>query len=114
MLNSILETKPDKEMIAGESEWMDCSANQEENFGTGKFNTETAKESRNNTDRTGWEDEREYAFGRKTDEQSVGETEEEMDSDILWNNDRSSSYISDSLYFAGNLFKLINNQTKIS
>ena len=39
---------------------MDCSANQEENFGTGKFNTETAKESRNNTDRTGWEDEREY------------------------------------------------------
>ena len=56
--------------------------------------------------------EREYAFGRKTDEQSVGETEEEMDSDILWNNDRSSSYISDSLYFAGNLFKLINNQTK--
>lgn len=91
---------------------MDCSANQEENFGTGKFNTETAKESRNNTDRTGWEDEREYAFGRKTDEQSVGETEEEMDSDILWNNDRSSSYISDSLYFAGNLFKLINNQTK--
>lgn len=85
MLNSILETKPDKETIAGESG--------------------------NDINRTGWEDEREYAFGRKTDEQSVGETEEEMDSDILWNNDRNSSVLTDSFYFAGNLFKLINNQT---
>ncbi len=90
---------------------MDCSANQEENIGTGKFDSDTAEESGNDINRTGWEDEREYAFGRKTDEQSVGETEEEMDSDILWNNDRNSSVLTDSFYFAGNLFKLINNQT---
>ena len=35
-----------------------------------------------------------------------------MDSDILWNDDRSSSTLPDSFCFAGNLFKLINNQTK--
>ena len=35
-----------------------------------------------------------------------------MDSDILWNDDRSSSVFSATLSFAGNLFKLINNQTK--
>ncbi len=61
---------------------------------------------------TGWEDEREYAFGRKTDERSVERTEGEMDSDILWNDDRNSSTLPNSFYFVGNLFKLINNQTK--
>ncbi len=91
---------------------MECSANQEENFGTGKFNAETTKQSGNDTNRTGWEDEREYAFGRKTDERFVERTEEKMDSDILWNNDRSSSILPDSFYFAGNLFKLIDNQTR--
>lgn len=90
---------------------MDCSANQQENIETGKCDSETVGESGNDTNRTGWEDEREYAFGRKTDEQSVGETEEEMDSDILWSNNRSSSTLSNSFYFVGNLFKLINNQT---
>jgi hypothetical protein len=34
-----------------------------------------------------------------------------MDSDILWSNNRSSSTLSNSFYFVGNLFKLINNQT---
>lgn len=91
---------------------MDCSANQEENIGTGKYDSDTAEESGNYTDRAGWEDEREYAFGRKTDEQFIGKTEEEMDSDIFWNNDRSSSILPDSFYFAGNLFKLIDNQTR--
>lgn len=91
---------------------MDCSANQEENIGTRKHKSKTIGESGNNTDRTGWEDEREYAFGRKRDEQSVGGTEEEMDSDILWSNDRSSGVLSDSFYFAGNLFKMIDNQTR--
>ncbi len=91
---------------------MDCSSNQEENIGTGKYDSDTAEESGNYTDRTGWEDEREYAFGRKSDEQSIESTEEEMDSDILWNDDRSSSVLPDSFYFAGNLFKLIDNQTR--
>ncbi len=90
---------------------MDCSANQEENVGTGKHDSETVGESENDTNRTGWEDAREYAFGRKRDEQSVGQTEE-MDSDILWNNNSPSSALSNSFYFVGNLFKMINNQTR--
>lgn len=91
---------------------MDCSANQEESIGTGKHDSETAEQSGNDTDRTGCEDEREYAFGRKSDEQSVESTEKEIDSDILWDDDRSSNPISDSFYFVGNLFKLIDNQTR--
>ena len=90
----------------------DHSSTEEENDGTGRYNSETAGESGNDTNRTGWEDERDYAFGRKTDERPAERTEEEMDSDILWNDDRSSSILPDSFYFAGNLFKLINNQTK--
>lgn len=88
------------------------SSAEKENNGTGRLNSETAEESGNNTDRTGWEDEREYAFGRKAKEQFVEGTEEEMDSDILWNDDRSSSVLSDTLYFAGKLFKMIDNQTR--
>lgn len=90
----------------------DYSSTEKEDNRTRELNSETTGKSGNDTDRTGWEDEREYAFGRKTDERSVERTEEEMDSDILWNDDRSSSTLSDSFYFVGNLFKLINNQTK--
>lgn len=87
----------------------DYSSTEKENDGTGRYDSETVEKSGNDTDRTGWEDAREYAFGRKTDERSV---EREMDSDILWNDDRSSSTFPDSFYFVGNLFELINNQTK--
>ena len=90
----------------------DYSSTEKEDNRTRELNSETTGKSGNDTDRTGWEDEREYAFGRKTDERSVERTEEEMDSDILWNDDRSSSTLSDCFYFVGNLFKLINNQTK--
>ncbi len=85
---------------------------EKENDGTREYDSERTEKSGNDSDRTGWEDEREYAFGRKTDEQSLGEIEEEMDSDILWNSDRSSGALSDSFYFAGNLFKMINNQNR--
>ena len=91
---------------------MDCSANQEENVGTGKHDSETVGESENDTNRTGWEDEREYTFGRKKDKRFSERTEKEMDSDILWSNDRSSGVLSDSFNFAGNLFKMIDNQTR--
>lgn len=91
---------------------MDCSANQEENVGTGKHDSETVGESENDTNRTGWEDEREYTFGRKEDKRFSERTEKEMDSDILWSNDRSSGVLSDSFNFAGNLFKMIDNQTR--
>ena len=90
----------------------DNSSTEKENDGTGRYDSETVEKSGNDTDRTGWEDAREYAFGRKTDERSAERTEGEMDSDILWNDDRSSSVLPDSFYFAGNLFKLINNQTR--
>lgn len=88
------------------------SSTEKENDGARKYNSETAEELGNGTDRTGWEDERGYAFGRKREKRPVGQTEKEMDSDILWNDDRYSSVLSYTLYFAGDLFKMINNQTK--
>lgn len=91
---------------------MDCSANQQENIATGRYNSETGEESGNDDDGTNWIREREYAFGYRTDEQFTESAEEEMDSDILWNDDRSSSVFPDSFYFVGNLFKIINNQTR--
>ena len=90
----------------------DYSSVEKENDGARKYNSERTEESGNDTDRTGWEDEREYAFSRKSDERFNEEPEEEMDSDIIWNDDRSSSVLSDTLYFAGNLFKMIDNQTR--
>ncbi len=88
------------------------SSIEKEDDGTREYDSDTAEESGNDSDRTGWEDDREYAFGRKSDEQSLEAAEEEMDSDILWNSDRSSNVLSDSFYFVGNLFKMINNQTR--
>lgn len=90
----------------------DHSSTEKENFRTGKHNNESVGESANGNIETGWEDAREYAFGRKTDERSAERTEEEMDSDILWNDDRRSSVLPDSFYFVGNLFKMIDNQTR--
>lgn len=89
----------------------DHSSTEKENFGAGKHDSETVEGSGNNTDRTGWEDAREYAFGYRTDGQFT-ESVEEVDSDILWNDDRSSSVLPDSFYFVGNLFKMIDNQTR--
>lgn len=90
----------------------DYSSTEKENFRTGERNNESVGESANRNIETGWEYEREYAFGYRTDEQFTESAEEEMDSDILWNDDRSASTLSNSFYFVGNLFKLINNQTK--
>lgn len=90
----------------------DNSSAEKEDDRAGNRNQETVGESANGNIETGWEDAREYAFDRKRDKQSVGETEEEMDSDILWSDNRSSNPISDSFYFVGNLFEMINNQTK--
>lgn len=89
----------------------DYSSSEKENFRTGEYNNESVGESANGNIETGWEDAREYAFGYRTDEQFT-ESVEEMDSNILWNDDRNPSTLPDSFYFAGNLFKLINNQTK--
>lgn len=90
----------------------DYSSVEKENDGARQYDSERTEKSRNDSDRTGWEDEREYAFDYRIDEGFVERPEEEMDSDILWNNNRHSSVLSDTLYFAGNLFKMIDNQTK--
>lgn len=86
--------------------------NQSEDGRKDRFNEIGTERASERDGETGWEDEREYAFGRKTDERSAERTEREMDSDILWNDDRSSGTLPDSFYFVGNLFKLINNQTR--
>lgn len=86
--------------------------NQSEDGRKDGFNEIGAERTSERDGETGWEDAREYAFGRKTDERSAERTEGEMDSDILWNDDRSSDVLPDSFYFVGNLFKLIDNQTK--
>lgn len=90
----------------------DYSSTEKANDGAREYDSERTKESGNNTDRTSWEYEREYAFGYRIDEGFYERPEEEMDSDILWNNDRDSSILSDTLYFAGYLFKMIDNQAK--
>lgn len=90
----------------------DHSSTEKENFRTGEYNNESVGESANGNIETGWEDAREYAFGYRTDEQFTESVEEEMDSDIFWNDDRSSSVLPDSFYFIGNLFKMIDNQTR--
>lgn len=86
--------------------------NQSEDGRKDGFNEIGAKRASERDGETGWEDAREYAFGYRTDEQFTESVEEEVDSDILWNDDRSSSTLPDSFYFIGNLFKLINNQTR--
>jgi len=90
----------------------DNSSIEKENNGARKHDSERVEESGKDTDRTGWEDKREYAFNYRTDEEFVERLEEEMDPDIFWNDDRHSSVLSDTLYFAGNLFKMIDNQTR--
>lgn len=86
--------------------------NQSEDGRKDGFNEIGAERTSERDGETGWEDEREYAFGRKADERFVERIEEKMASDILWNDDRSSGVLSDSFYFAGNLFEMINNQTR--
>lgn len=86
--------------------------NQSEDERKDGFNEIGAERASERDGETGWEDEREYAFGYRTDEQFTESIEEEMDSDILWNNDRNSSVLPDSFYFVRNLFKMIDNQTR--
>ncbi len=90
----------------------DNSSTEKEDDRARKYDSTTVEESAIGNIETGWEDEREYAFGRKSNEEFYERPEEEMDSDILWNNGRNSSVLSDSSYFAGNLFKMIDNQTR--
>lgn len=64
------------------------------------------------TVRTGWEDERKIFFAGEEDRAINNGYEEGTSSFACWNTDNHSTRINDSLYFVGNLFKMINNQTR--
>ena len=63
-------------------------------------------------DRTGWEDEREIFFAGGEDRAINNKYEEETHSFADWHTNSHSNRINDSLYFVGNLFKMIDNQTR--
>ena len=110
MLNSILETKPDKETIAGESDWIVQQIKkkileQENTIYTQLKNQETIL-----AEQAG-----KMSASMLSEEKQMNnllEKLKKMDSDILWSNDRNSSVLSNTLYFSGNLFKMIDNQTR--
>ena len=66
--------------------------------------------SRFGIEETGWESERRVFFGIEETGFSDFISEEEADSASDWNPNRSAITLSDGLYFAGNLFKMIENQ----
>ncbi len=68
----------------------------------------------NRSRETGWESEREYLLNRKAteeNEQSIGRTENEMDTDIDWSTDSSTSSILDSLYALASTAEIIRKPT---
>ena len=63
---------------------------------------------------TGWENEREYLFNGETteqDEQYIGTTEKEMDSDTDWSTDSNTNLVLDSLYTLASAAELIRKPT---
>lgn len=72
-------------------------------------------ENRNNRfAETGWENERKYLFNGETtqqDEQYIGRTEKEMDTNTDWSTDRNTSPILDSLYTLASAAEIIRKPT---
>lgn len=62
--------------------------------------------------RTGWEAEREVFLAGGEDRAIDNGYEKEVHSPADWDTDNHSTCINDSLRFAGNLFKMIDNQTR--
>lgn len=63
---------------------------------------------------TGWESERKYLFNGETtqqDEQYIGRTEKEMDTNTDWSTDRNTSPILDSLYTLASAAEIIRKPT---
>ena len=71
-----------------------------------------ADRAEGNSGRTGWEYEREILFAGRQDRAINNGYEEETSSFADWYTDSHSNRINDSLYFVGNLFEMINNQTR--
>lgn len=72
-------------------------------------------ENRNNRfAETGWENERKYLFngkGIEEDEQYIGRTEKEMDTDIDWNTDSNTNPFLDSIYTLASAAEIIRKPT---
>ena len=79
---------------------------------SGSKDVDNADGAEENTDRTGWEAERKIFFAGGEDRAINNKYEEETHSFADWYTDSHSNRINDSLYFVGNLFKMINNQTR--
>lgn len=63
---------------------------------------------------TGWEDERKYLFngkGTEENEQYIGRTEKEMDTDIDWSTDSSTNLLLDSIYTLASAAEIIRKPT---
>lgn len=72
-------------------------------------------ENRNNRfAETGWENERKYLFngkGIEEDEQYIGRTEKEMDTDIDWSTDSNTNPLLDSIYTLASAAEIIRKPT---
>ena len=63
---------------------------------------------------TGWKDEREYLFngkGIEENEEYIGRTEKEMDTDIDWSTDSNTNPILDSIYTLASAAEIIRKPT---
>lgn len=68
----------------------------------------------NGVTETGWEDERKYLFNGETteeDEQYIGTTEKEMDTDTDWSTDSNTNTILDSIYTLATATEIIRKPT---
>lgn len=79
------------------------------------FSEEQLDDRDNRFTETGWEDERKYLFNGKAteeDEQYIGRTEKEMDTDTDWSTDSGASLVLDSIYTLASAAELIRKPTQ--
>lgn len=82
------------------------------NISSNGYNSGLAGQTADGIIKTGWESEREYALGIKQFESGYETDQEEAVTAPDWNTNRNTSVINDSLYFIGNVFEMINNQSR--
>ena len=76
--------------------------------------SEFSENGYNGVTETGWEDERKYLFNGEAieeDEQYIGRTEKEMDTDTDWSTDSNSNLILDGIYTLANAAEIIRKPT---
>jgi hypothetical protein len=80
--------------------------------GTPTKNGKPSENSNQFIGETGWESEREYYFSNKRTGLCDEEIDEEVTTTPNWHTNSNPSPLNDSLYFVGNLFKMIDNQKR--